>query len=144
MTAINLLNKTITAAASAQLGSNVLLSDGPLQNALLQATFTYGSGGTSADAWVQSSVDGGLTWTDCANFHFLTTTARLAFNLSSLTAVTTQYTPTDGTLTANTAKDGVLGQLWRVKYTTVGTYAGGTILRVDAFFNGPLDVGYTA
>jgi hypothetical protein len=42
---------------------------------------------------------------------------------------------TDGTLAANTAKDGVLGALWRVKYTTVGTYAGGTTLNVDITTN---------
>jgi hypothetical protein len=37
----------------------------------------------------------------------------------------------DGTLTANTAKDGVIGNWIRVKYTTLGTYAGGTTIQID-------------
>jgi hypothetical protein len=85
---------------------------------------------------VQTSLDGGGTWVDVANFHFTTASARFVFNLSSATPVTTEYVPTDGSLAANTAKDGILGPLWRVKYTTVGVYAGNTNLRVDAFANG--------
>jgi hypothetical protein len=71
-------------------------------------------------------VDGGTTWIDIANCHFTTSSARVLFNLSPLTPVTTIYTATDGTMSANTAKDGVLGNWLRMKYTTVGTYAGGT------------------
>jgi hypothetical protein len=97
----------------------------------VQCNFTYGSGGTTADAWVQTSLDGGATWVDIANCHFTTSTARFAYNLSSLTPVTTEYTPTDGTLSANTAKDGILGPSYRVKYTTTGTYATSTTLSVD-------------
>lgn len=126
-----LANLTITTAQSAQVTAALQAIDGALQSAVIQATFTYGSGGTSADAWVQTSFDGGATWCDVANFHFTTSTARFAFNLSSLTPVTTEYTPTDGTLAANTAKDGMLGPQWRIKWTSVGTYAGGTTLRVD-------------
>ena len=100
-------------------------------NAVLQGMLAYGSGGTTIDAWVQTSLDGGGTWTDIANFHFTTAVARFIFNLSSLTPVTTQYTPTDGTLAANTAKDGILGSHYRVKYTSTGTYAGNTQLSVD-------------
>lgn len=138
--AVQLLRLTPTTAVSAQTSATFQLRGGGGGNALptnvvLQATFTYGSGGTSADAWVQTSLDGGGTWTDVANFHFTTSTARAVFNLSSATAVTTAYTPTDGTLSANTAKDGVVGNLWRVKYTTVGTYAT-TTLRIDAIANG--------
>lgn len=139
--AAQLLLKTVTTAQAAQVSSSFQLRSSPGQSALptsvtLQGTFTYGSGGTSADAWVQTSLDGGGTWTDVANFHFTTSSARFVYNLSSATPVTTEYTPTDGTLGANTAKDGVIGPVWRVKYTTVGTYAGGTALRIDAFANG--------
>jgi len=129
--AAQLLSVTITTAVSAQVSGLLQLRDGNPQSAILQCNLTYGSGGTSADAWVQTSADGGLTWVDVANFHFTTSSARFFYNLSALTPVTTEYTPTDGTLTANTAKDGLLGAWWRVKYTTVGTYAGGTTLRCD-------------
>jgi hypothetical protein len=99
---------------------------------LLQGTFTYDSGGTSADAWVQTSIDGQNSWLDVCNFHFTTASGRFAFNLSALTPVATEYSPTDGTLAANTAKDGILANWWRVKLTTVGAYAGDTSLRIDA------------
>jgi hypothetical protein len=72
-----------------------------------------------------------LSWIDVAECGFTTASARKVYNLSSLTPVTTVYTPTDGTLTANTSKDGLLGNWFRVKYTTVGTYGGNTTLTVD-------------
>lgn len=138
--ATELLQVAVTAAQTAQVSPSYQFRSSPGQSGLptniaLQGTFTYGSGGTSADAWMQTSLDGGSTWTDVANFHFTTASARFQYNLSSATPVTTEYTPTDGTLAANTAKDGLIGPLWRVKYTTVGTYAG-TTLRIDAFSNG--------
>jgi hypothetical protein len=106
------------------------LSDAP-RNLALQANFNYGSGGTTVDAYVQTSMDGGSTWFDIANFHFTTASGIFVFNLSSLTPVTTEYTPGSGALTANTAKDGLLGDRFRVMYKTSGTYAGGTTLSVD-------------
>ncbi len=99
---------------------------------LLQANFTYGSGGTSADAYVQSSADGGATWFDLCNFHFTTSSAISEFNLRAETPVTTAATPTDGSLTANTCVDGLLGDRLRVKWSSVGTYSGGTNLTVAA------------
>jgi hypothetical protein len=133
-----LVNVGVTTAVTAALSPMLQVrSQSALPtNMVLQGTFTYGSGGTSADAWVQTSLDGGTTWTDVANFHFTTASARFIYNLSSATSFTTEYIPTDGTLTANTAHDGIIGPLWRVKYTTVGVYAGSTTLRVDAFTNG--------
>lgn len=136
-----LLTLTVTTAQTAQVSSIFQLRGSPGQqplptNILVQCNFTYGSGGTSADAWLQTTVDGGVTWIDVANFHFTTSTARFVYNLSSATALTTEYTPTDGTLAANTSKDGIVGSMWRVKYTTVGTYAASTTLRLDVFTNG--------
>lgn len=127
-----LLNATITTAVTASVTTPEQFRDGNPESAIIQGTFTYGSGGTTADAWVQTSIDEGGTWIDVANFHFLLASKRFLFNLSALTSVTTQNsTTTDGTMAANTSLDGFLGPLWRVKYTTTGTYAGGTILRVD-------------
>lgn len=129
--AANLATLAITTAKSAQTTTVYQFSDGPPRNLALQGNFTYGSGGTSADAWVQTSLDG-TTWTDIANFHFTTSSARFIYNLSSGTPVTTEYTATDGTLSANTAKDGVFGSMIRVKWTSVGTYGGSTTLSIDA------------
>lgn len=125
--AATLLALTPTTAVSAQVSAPLTFIDGAPRNVEIQGNFTYGSGGTSADAWVQTTIDGGVTWIDIANFHFTTASARFSYNLSSLTPVTTEYTPTDGTLSANTAKDGIIGQGMRVKYTTVGTYAGSSL-----------------
>ena len=128
----SLLPTTAITTAVTAVTSNVLIRrNAPPESLVLQANFVYGSGGTAADAWVQSSFDGGVTWTDIANFHFTTTSARKVFNLSRLTPVTTQATPGDGVLGANTCIDGLLGTHYRVKYTTTGTYAGGTTLQVS-------------
>lgn len=136
---MNLLSVVVTTAVANQVSSPKQWRragmDKPL-SMLVQGNLVYGSGGTSADAWVQTSIDGGASWTDVANFHFLVASARFLYNLSGLTPVTTQLTPTDGTLGANTSKDGVLGDLWRVKYTTVGTYSGNTTLLIDVSAGG--------
>jgi len=118
----------VTAALSPVLQSGKM---GVPNNALLQGRLTYGSGGLTVDAWVQTSLDGGGTWCDVANFHFTTSSARTVFNLSSTSVISTPLAVTDGTLAANTANAGLIGPLWRVKYTTTGTYAGNTLLDVD-------------
>lgn len=126
-----LANLTITTAVAAQTTTPIQFRDGRPENVAMQANLTYGSGGTTVDAWVQMSLDDGLTWIDCTNFHFTTSSLRVYANLSALTVITVPYTATDGTLAANTSKDGVVGSQVRIKYTTVGTYAGGTTLRID-------------
>jgi len=132
-----LLNIPITTANSATATTGMQTSEPPL-SATIKAVFTYGSGGTSADAYVQTSTDGGGTWNDVANFHFTTSSAQRWFNLSALTPVTSIATPTDGSLTANTSVDDLLGNLWRCKYSSVGTYAASTTLRVDMIVRGRL------
>lgn len=134
-----LLNLPITTAISATRSAPLQVQgEMGVESITLQANFTWGSGGTTADAYVQTSLDDGVTWCDIANFHFTTASLRKFFNLSALTAVTTQGTPSDGSLTANTAVDGVLGTQYAVKYVTTGTYAGGTTLRIDAIPRGRL------
>lgn len=127
---VTLLDETITTAVSAVTpdGEKTI---GYVESLTLQATFTYGSGGTTAKAWVQTSLDGGSTWTDVANFAFTTASARRIFHLTPV-AVTSIATPTDGTLADGTAVNGILGELYRVKLTTTGTYAGSTSLVITA------------
>ena len=140
--AILLPTTTITTAVTAQVTSNFQLrgTDGHrfLPAAMiLQSNFVYGSGGTTVDAYVQTSLDGGTTWIDAANFHYASVLASLRSILSvTNTAIVTGYTALDGSIAANTSKDGIFGPLWRVKLTTTGTFAGGTTLRIDAFSNG--------
>jgi hypothetical protein len=129
-----LINQVITGAVTAQLSLQMRGSA-----LIIQGNLTYGSGGTTIDVWVQTSIDGGSNWTDIANFHWTTAGGRFLFNLSSATPVTTQYTATDGTLAANTCKDGLLGNMYRAKFTTTGTYAANTAVRITV-----VTVGLTA
>jgi hypothetical protein len=129
---MNLLNLTagITTAIAVTTTTPVKLNGAP-RNLTIQANFVYGSGGTSVDAYVQTSIDGGVTWCDICNFHVTTSSFRKVVNLNSQTAETTQVAVTDGSITANTAQDGILGTQLRVKYTSSGTYAGTTTLSID-------------
>lgn len=132
----NLLSATLTAAQT-QTTTSVFRMRGA-RTALIQAAFTYGSGGTNVTAYVQTSLDGGTTWTDVAAFQFTTASARKIFNLSSATPVTSIGTPGDGALNVNNCIDGIIGESWRVKWASTGTYAGGTTLKIDVILNNGL------
>lgn len=98
-----------------------------------QANFTWGSGGTTVNAYLQTSFDSGTTWCDAISFtQFALASARMAASLVLVSSVSAAAT--DGTLVAATNAN-VFGPWWRVKYVVVGTYAGGTTLRVDMFSN---------
>lgn len=95
--------------------------------------FVYGSGGTTAKFWLQTSYDGGTTWNDIVSHAFTTA------SLTRVSAVNTYIAPvaqggaqTDGTLADNTIIQGLLGDRIRLKYTTTGTYAGSTTASVYA------------
>jgi hypothetical protein len=131
MAAILLPPVTITAAISTPVvGSVFNVPPGGLRSITLEGKFAWGSGGTTVDAYVQTSLDGGATWIDIHNFHFTTSSLNNVVNLSSGTAVTTAVTPSDGNMSSNTSQDGIIGSLLRVKYKSSGTYAGGTNLSV--------------
>lgn len=127
-----LLSATITTAVTAAVTTPQQISPWRPSSLALYAIFTYGSGGTSVAAYVQTSHDDGTTWMDVANFAFTTSSAKAIYNLSAMTVVATTATITDGALASNTTKDGILGSQFRVKYTTVGTYAGSTTLSIYA------------
>lgn len=133
--AVNLLNVTITTPVTAVTGPqlqvrNVAGSAAPTSISV-QANFVYGSGGLTVNWWLQTSLDGGTTWCDVFTQALTTSSSRQAANISSST-VTALAACTDG------AGSGiaVYGNQWRVKYTTTGTYAGNTTLRVDVIGNG--------
>lgn len=131
--AASLLNLPITTALTAQAQPARQFRRQTLdipRGVAIQCRLTYGSGGTTFSAWVQTSLDG-ANWIDVYNCSGTTSSLANVVNLSSLTPITTPYVPTDGTLTANTVKDGIIGPWWRVKVTTTGTYAGGTTLAID-------------
>jgi len=125
---------TITTAVSATATTPVKLA-GFAKYAVVEAVFTYGSGGTTTKCWLQTTVDG-TTWIDIASLAFTTSTASKVSALSATVALAAGVTPTDGTLADNTIVNGLLGSQFRLKYVTTGTYAGGTTLKVDAVFKG--------
>jgi hypothetical protein len=127
---MRLLLATITAAATLVGPVRKVRDQRGVRSLTAQAKLTYGSGGTTIDAYLQTSIDGGITWIDVANFHFTTASATKVLTLNSQTVVAS-FAPTDGTIAADTVKDGVFGDQWRVKVISVGTYAGGTTLRID-------------
>lgn len=88
-----------------------------------QAVFTYGSGGTSAKFYLQTTLDSGATWFDIACWAFATTTATRIQSVRAMTAVAANVTPVSKALADNTILDGLLGDQLRIAYTTVGTYA---------------------
>jgi hypothetical protein len=128
---MNLLSLPAIAGAISLTSTSAIKFSAPPRSIAVQANFAYGSGGTTVDAWLQTSLDGGATWIDIAQFRFTTSAARYAYNLNSQTPVTTEYAATDGSLASNTAKDGLIGPQLRVKYQSAGTYAGATSLSID-------------
>jgi hypothetical protein len=94
--------------------------------ASIQIKLAYGSGGTTLKVYVQTTLDQGSTWVDVSCSAFTTASATKIINLSGLTPKTTAATPSDGAMTDDTALDGVLGDRWRLKITSTGTYAGST------------------
>ncbi len=126
-----LMNETITTAQTA--ATKTAVSNLAKAKFLaIECIFTYGSSGTSAKVWVQTSFDGGVTWVDIANFAHATTSLSRAYNLCALTPITSVYTVTDGSLADNTCKDGLIGDQLRVKFTSTGTYATTTTMAVYA------------
>lgn len=113
--------------AGTQIGEVVEDLEGILALAL-HARFSYGAGGTSCIAYVQTSLDQGTTWIDIASFPFGTESQVWVVNLSALTPATTLSAPEDGTLYEGTVFDGPLGDRFRAKVVTVGTYSGSTLL----------------
>ena len=141
MTIINLGDATITSAVSALVitsgvsgGVTVPYIDGldDMAELSMEFYFGYGSGGTTLTAWLQSSVSQGARWHDVACLGATTATMDRMVSLKR-TADTTLWTPTNGTLAANTvASSIVLGDRLRVLLTTTGTYAGSSILSCRA------------
>jgi hypothetical protein len=101
-----------------------------------QAVFTYGSAGTSVNVYIQTSLDGGATWLDIMNFSFTTATSIKVSAVTTGVALAPATSPGDGTLTANTILNGLIGDRVRAKIVSVGTYATSTTIRVELVTKG--------
>lgn len=95
---------------------------------LLVLRFVYGTGGTNVKVYLQTSLDQGTTWFDIACVVFLLANDQRVVNLSALTPKTTPTQVTDASLSDNSSLDGVLGDRFRVKVVSTGTYATNTLV----------------
>lgn len=98
---------------------------------VVQANFVYGTGGTTAKFWVQTTIDG-VIWRDIASFAFTTASATKTSAVNIYTALAAVAGASDGALADDTITNGYLGDAIRVKYTTTGTYATSTTIRLTA------------
>ena len=128
---VQLLDETLAAAVTDEVHGPVAMPIGRVEALALFASFVRAGGGTTATAWVQTSLDGGESWFDIASFAFTTADAKRMYNLTAA-AVTAIATPGDGALADNTAVNGFLGALFRVKLTTTGTYTGASSFKIYA------------
>jgi hypothetical protein len=119
----SLCDTAITTALNGVAQTPVVDLDGVTAITVL-AKFSYGSAGTTAKAYLQITLDDGISWIDIGCFSFTTASAIKVVNFSGLTPVLTPVSPSDGALADNTFVDGVLGSAMRVKLLTTGTYVG--------------------
>jgi hypothetical protein len=126
--AVTILSSTVITTAASGVASTPIVGLDGMTYLLVQANFTYGSGGTSVAAYIQTSLDQGATWIDVMEFGFTTANGRLVSSVIS--ASVANVAALDGSLSAGTVQNGILGDRVRVKYTSVGTYAGTTTLQV--------------
>src|ERR1700756_3717936 len=120
MTAI--LDTAISAAGTYTGSIYQLRRAGPMPYIEALCTFTWGSGGTSVNAYVQTSIDKN-TWVDVISFAQFANVSGNSFLAAQQSGIAVQ-SPTDGALPPNTIVTGLLYNLyWRVKYTVVGAYS---------------------
>lgn len=125
---------TITAPVTGQVVGGLVKYNARPDTLGIQGNFSGGASGSTAQVYVQTTFDKGSTWIDILSLAFTGTSSRVVVNLSSRTAVTTAYAATDGSLSTG-AKDGLLGDQFRAKLTTTGTYSGGTSIAIDLSSN---------
>jgi hypothetical protein len=80
---------------------------------------------------LQTSLDGGLSFTDIGNYTAYLTGGVGIYTINGNTAVPTPVQQTD-TMT-NSTQQGILGSLIRCKLQSFGSYQNGTSVRIDAF-----------
>jgi hypothetical protein len=112
----------ITAALTSAAQTAIDDLDG-MASASLVADFRYGSGGSTAVAVVQVTLDG-TTWCDVARFDFTTASATKWCVLQGNAA---KAVAAYAALSAEGVNDGLLGPSMRAVITTTGTYANTTL-----------------
>lgn len=134
-----LLNVAITTAVSLQVGSVYQLRAGPgagvVPSSMAAQGTCAGTAGSTMVWWLQTSFDGGTTWCDALAFSHAAAGRAAGIVLSNPTAGVAPAAPTDGGGAPPFVVNGMYAGLWRVKYSSTGTWTNGN-LRVDVFGNG--------
>ena len=123
-----LLNShAITTAQSLATVGRVLSVPADCTSITIEGSLTYGSGGTTVKAFVQTSLDGGSTFIDIMSLAYTTASLRKVANVIRGTA-TAPATPSVGAMSDNTQLSGIIGDVIRIQVVTTGTYGGSTTL----------------
>ena len=123
-------------AANGTFVSDIIAIPRDISTLIAQATFVRAAGGGTCDVFLQTSIDRGNTWVDIAQWAFTTSSATKIHGVRAYIALAANYTPTDGALSDNTIKDGLMGDRVRIKTVTAGTvYSGSSTLDVDYVVN---------
>ena len=89
----------------------------------VEAKFNFGAGGTQVLVFVQTSIDGGVSFFDIMNIRFTNATANRISSVHRDTSVAAAITPLNLTLANNQILNGLIGDRVRVVIVTTGTYA---------------------
>lgn len=96
----------------------------------LECQFAPTSGGTTAKVYVQTRIGADGTAFDVACFAFTTTAAKKLLSMRGVASHLTLQTLYDAGLPDDTAIDGMLGDQFRIKVVTTGTYGAGSAAQV--------------
>lgn len=88
------------------------------------------AGGTSINAYLQTTVDDGLIWQDVCDLQILAADVTKMGASSIYTAVVVRTAASDGALAADTCASALFGTKWRMKLVIVGAYNADNIYRL--------------
>ncbi len=121
----------ITVAQSIATRGKVLNLPVDITGLTIEANFVVGGGGTTAIAFVQTTLDG-TNYIDIMAFAFTTTSGRKILSVTRQAAILVDLVPDVDALTSDTAIDGIIGSKLRGRLVTTGTYTGTTTMTLVA------------
>jgi hypothetical protein len=80
------------------------------------------------NVFLQTTLDGGATWCDIANFHFQITSAVKVSAIKITTALAANTTPTSAGMSADAILSGLLGDFVRLAYVAEYAFSGSAIV----------------
>lgn len=110
-------------------GTGAVVNMQGIGNITFQARMVaIGTLGTSVKAYLQTSLDQAATWFDIGCLTFAGTSGQKFVNISGGSGSTTPPAVTDGALADDTTIQGPLGDRFRLKLTSTGTFGAASTL----------------